>query len=113
MKSKITVLGQEYQLLLSDSAENPKLEDSYGYIEPYSKQIVVDKTISTTSDKHTIENIDAFVRKVYRHEILHAFFEESGINYKYSKDEEDFLVDWFAKQFPKIRKIFDELGVAE
>ena len=44
---------------------------------------------------------------------MHAFFNESGITYKYDGEDEDFLVDWFARQYPKIKKIFEELGVED
>jgi hypothetical protein len=44
---------------------------------------------------------------------MHAFFCESGITYRYSKDEEDFLVDWIARMYPKMKKIFEELGVED
>jgi len=44
-------------------------------------------------------------REVLRHEITHAFFSESGLD-GYCIDET--LVDWIAKQFPKLCKIFAE-----
>ncbi|MBO4542815.1 MAG: hypothetical protein J5725_06480 [Bacteroidales bacterium] len=111
MKNKIRVLGQEYKIILDSSETNPKLEDNYGYLEPYSKKIVIDNSIDQDNGKTVVEGIDRFVNKIYRHEILHAFFQESGIRYKYSKDEEEFIVAWIAVQFPKMKKIFEELGV--
>lgn len=118
MKDKITILGQEYTIVQDTPKNNPKLEDNYAYVEPYAKKIVVDKTIDVSigvpsGRPDAIENIDGFINKVYRHEIIHAFFTESGIDYNLSKDEEDFLVDWIAKQFPKMKKIFAELGVED
>ena len=112
---KITVLGQEYQLLLHTPDEDPKLRESNGYNESLSKKIVIDSEIAEENAKDTLgsDNIEVYIRHVYRHEIMHAFFTESGITYKYSRDEEDFLVDWFARQYPKIKKIFAELGVEE
>lgn len=118
MKDKINVLGQEYAIVQDTPKNNSKLEDKFAYVEPYAKKIVVDKTIATSigvpsGRSDAIENIDGFINKVYRHEIIHAFFTESGIDYNFSEDEEDFLVDWFAKQYPKIKKIFAELGVED
>lgn len=115
MKHKITVLGQEYQIVQDTPENNPKLNKWNGYHEPQAKKIVIDSTIATENneDDMGIENIDAYIRHIYRHEILHAFFCESGITYRYDKDEEDFLVDWIARQFPKMKKIFEELNVAD
>lgn len=44
--------------------------------------------------------------EVVRHEVIHAFFSESGLS-EYWEDET--LVDWMAVQFPKIAKVFKEL----
>ena len=113
MKNKINILGQDYQIVVDNTGNNPNLEDANGYMEPYSKKIVVDGNICNKSNTKQAENLEMYVRHVYRHEIMHAFFEESGLAYKFTKDDEDFLVDWIAKQFPKMKKIFEELGVAD
>ena len=115
MKDKITVLGQNYKILLHTLDEDPKLHEWNGYHEPWSKKIVIDSELAEETKKNPIgvENVDAYIRQIYRHEIMHAFFCESGITYRYSKDEEDFLVDWIARMYPKMKKIFDELGVSE
>lgn len=115
MKDKINVLGQDYKLVLHTSDNDPKLKEWNGYHEPYSKKIVIDSKLVEDINKEPLgtENPEVYLRHVYRHEIMHAFFCESGITYRYDKDEEDFLVDWFARQYPKIKKIFAELGVED
>ena len=112
MTDRINVLGEEYQIVVDKSGTNPKLESSFGYTEPYSKKIVIDNNITDDSTM-SVENLDAFVRHIYRHEVVHAFFYESGVSYKFDKDEEDFLVDWIAKMVPKMLKVFKEMGVLE
>lgn len=61
-------------------------------------------------DVMAVENIEEFKKKVLRHEIIHAFFGESGLRScsEYAEDEE--LVDWIAIQFPKILKAFEQVG---
>ena len=113
--NKVSILGQDYEIMFSTSAEDPKLKEFDGYCKPYEKKIIIDKELaeqSTTkySDMGP-ETLDAYTSHVFRHEILHAFFEESGITYKFSKEDEDFLVDWIARQFPKMLKVFEQLGV--
>ena len=50
-----------------------------------------------------------------RHEVIHAYLSESGLNSSsngvecWVRNEE--MVDWFAVQIPKIVKTFNELGV--
>lgn len=113
MKDKITVLGQEYKIILDTPETNPKLADVHGYMEPYSKKIVIDRTTLDQHDVKSAENIEARVRQTYRHEIVHAFFEESSLTYKFNYEDEEFLVNWIAAQFPKMKKIFEELEVSE
>ena len=59
----------------------------------------------------------AYQHKVIRHEIVHAFLYESGLDVNslsggaWAKNEE--MVDWMAIQIPKILKAFQEAGIAE
>lgn len=105
--TKIKILGTEYEVLTQTVAENSKLENANGLCEFYTKQIIVD---DLQPDRTTYDNLDAFKRKVLRHEVIHAFLGESGLR-NYTEDE--VLVDWMAVQFPKIAKVFKELGVDE
>lgn len=115
---KITVLGQEYVIEQHSKESDPRLEGFDGYHAPYEKKIVIAQDIVDKAEGRNLEpddtgRIDRYLRHIYRHEIMHAFFNESGITYQYGRDEEDFLVDWFARQYPKIKKIFAELGVED
>ena len=54
-------------------------------------------------------------KETLRHEILHAFLNESGLCSStlcfeggWTKNEE--MIDWFAIQFPKIAKVYKECG---
>lgn len=117
MIDKITVLGQDYAIEYHTVKNDSKLQNFDGYCAVYEKKIVMDKqVIDQSTDKYPEISgvaLDFYTKQVFRHEILHAFFEESGINYRYSKDEEDFLVDWIAKQFPKLLEVYEQLGVAK
>lgn len=41
-------------------------------------------------------------KRVMRHEIIHAFFYESGLDVESSWGTDGTLVDWIALQFPKV-----------
>lgn len=107
----ITVLGQEYKLLKGDEKQYPVLKDANGYVDLYAKKIIIDDTFTSPESNFKSECPDLALNHVYRHEIIHAFFAESGTNYNLSSDEEELIVDWIALQFPKMKKIFEELGV--
>ena len=63
-----------------------------------------------------LEDIDSVSAKklrrdeVIRHEVIHAFFAESGLS-KYGDDE--VLVDWIAKQMPKINEAVNKILKSE
>ena len=105
---KVNILGTEYEVITQTEEENQKLKDANGLCEIYSHKIVL-RDIKEESDN--FENIEAFKRKVVRHEVVHAFFAESGLRNSsdYAQNEE--LVDWIAIQFPKMVKVMGELEV--
>ena len=105
----INILGTEYVVVRQKEEENPKLKEANGLCEIYSKKIVLREI--DEDDPNCYENIEAWKNKTLRHEIIHAFFAESGLrnNCAYAEDEE--LVDWIAIQFHKIEKVFNELGI--
>lgn len=97
---KINILGQEYEVLLRSEEEYNKLDkaDADGLAELYSKQLIINKD-SLKEDDTTLDNLKEYINKVVRHEIVHAYFHESGLT-DYCRDEQ--LVDWLAIQIPKI-----------
>ena len=104
----VNILGTDYEVITQTEEENPKLKEAYGLCEMYSKKIVLS---DIKEDVMNVDNIEAFKRKVVRHEIIHAFFAESGLrsNSDYAQNEE--LVDWIAIQFPKILQVFEKLKI--
>jgi len=97
---KINILGQEYDLLMMNEKEFPKLVSAKasGLAELYSKQLIINKD-DTKEDGETFDNLKEYTNKVIRHEIIHAYFHEAGLS-DYCHDEK--LVDWIALQLPKM-----------
>ena len=108
--SKINILGTDYTIKHQRDTENEKLKASSGICELYTKEIIL---CDFDIDVNTCDNIDKYKDKVLRHEVIHAFFQESGLDISsdYARNEE--LVDWIAIQFPKIYRAFKELEVLE
>ena len=104
---KVDILGTKYKILRQTESENPKLEDADGLCELYSKKIVLREI---TPDKMTFENAKEYEKKVLRHEIVHAFFAESGLRHECDFAYNEELVDWIAIQIPKIAKSMRDAG---
>lgn len=108
----INVLGTDIQVLFRKEQEDPALENCNGYFDSSLKRIVVK---IPEEDKMSLGNLEVYQKKVLRHEILHAFLHESGLDYSTSPAESwatsEEMVDWFAIQSPKIYKVFSEQGL--
>ena len=118
MKKIVKILGTKYTLKAVNAGENEYLEKMHygGYCDGTAKEIVVLKLKSLPDFANDPDEIiERRERETLRHEIIHAFLNESGLGWNslpieqaWAKNEE--MVDWFAVQFPKILKVFKELG---
>ena len=108
----ITVLGTDIQILFRKKKDDPKLESCVGYFDFSNRLIVV---VIPESDATSCGDLERYQKEILRHEVIHAFLYESGLDGSsafagsWATNEE--MVDWIAIQFPKILKVFQELGV--
>lgn len=115
---KVNVLGTEYEIIVKKYDEDEIFEKRSfaGYCDGLAKEIVL-------CDMHTYKGwedepektIQICQKENLRHEIVHAFFNESGLQDNsfvfdgaWAKNEE--MIDWLAIQIPKIHKAFQEVG---
>ena len=112
----ISILGTFYTVLIKKYDEDKTFEEMSigGYCDGNAKEIVV-------CDYHTLKgwenaperSIIQAQRETLRHEIVHAFFNESGLKSSsncyedaWAKNEE--MIDWIAIQGEKIYKAWKE-----
>lgn len=114
---KVKVLGTEYEIITKKVSECEYMQKNNlaGYCDEEKKQIV----IGDMSEKEYFDLDEAaqetYRKKTLRHELVHAFLNESGLSDNasttggaWAKHEE--MVDWIAIQFPKMQKAFEEVG---
>ena len=114
----VNILGTEYTIAIKKYDEDEAFERRSvgGYCDSWTKQIVVcDMSTHKGWEHEPPDTIAAAQREIIRHEIVHAFFSESGLedsslspDVAWAKNEE--LVDWIAIQGPKIWKAWKEVG---
>ena len=108
MKDRVNILGTEYKIIESTVEADKNLKDYDGYCDTSSKICVVDKMDKT--EPGLKQNMPKYKNSVKRHELIHAFLYESGLDTcSWAQNEE--MVDWLAIQSPKIFKTFTELGL--
>jgi hypothetical protein len=117
-EEEINVLGTIYTIEYKSILKDDKLGEMEGYTDLYKKHIVIGNIEEREYFKNEPkEKITKVKNKILRHEIVHAFLYESGLdansNKAYSWAENEEMVDWFAIQSPKIMKVFKELKIEE
>ena len=117
MKKSVNILGTEYKIEKHKVSEDETLKgrNLSGYCNSIQKLIVY---ADVTEDAYFGLDEDErapYVKETLRHEVIHAFFNESGLEDNSSNVEHwavnEEMVDWFAIQSPKIFKVFQELEI--
>lgn len=107
----VNVLGTPYAVKYSTEGEDPCLKHCDGYCDETVKVCVVQREPADPGDPMNISNYDEYRKRVARHELIHAFFKESGLGDECAFACDEVCVDWIARQAPKIVRAFDEAGV--
>ena len=111
---QIYILGTEYEIIKGSVLNFPSLEELDGFTDYTVKQIVILDFGTVEKDNRSLKDFEFLQKKALRHEIIHAFLFESGLNVnsndveQWARNEE--MVDWFAIQWPKLSKVFKEAG---
>ena len=106
---KINILGSEWTIIERPEAEDKRLDGCDGYCDWTTREIVVEREM-----QGNLGDMEAYIRKVKRHEIVHAFLEESGLaecsgtSDAWSMNET--MVDWIARMGEKIYKAWSDAG---
>lgn len=113
MNRKINILGTEYEIIFNVLPEGLP-EGADATMDQTLKVILIAKL---EPDRNYIKNLDAYRKKVLRHEIIHAFMYESGMWSNSGSAEcwgmDETITDWFAIQSPKIYKAFKDADCLE
>lgn len=118
------ILGTTYNIVIVNNESDDVFKKYLG--ATWGMYSMKHPSIYTFSPEHfhtgDEETDKLMFNKFLRHRIIQAFFYESGLcdtkfNYSIfnakSWTDNEKMVEWFAYQFPKIAKVFNELGIME
>lgn len=109
---RIDIMGSTWEIIEKTEQEDPRLDGSDGICDWTTRRIIIRKDMDGN-----LADMDRYTRKVKRHEIVHAFLLECGLDESsnaadaWARNEE--MVDWFARLGPRIYKVWREAGAAE
>ena len=111
-KREITILGELWTVKICKQSEDQYLRTCDGYTDKTLRTICIlaeDRDLTG----ETVSDFKAYMNKVLRHEVIHAFLFESGLDGYACEETEtghpEMLIDWFAIQYPKIRYVYNLL----
>lgn len=113
----VSILGATYTITVKKYVEDEtfKRYKANGYCSSAEKAIVLcDMATYPDWEDETDHVREKQMKETLRHEIVHAFLNESGLSANsnesdaWARNEE--MVDWFAIQGPKIWKAWQEAG---
>lgn len=111
---KVNILGTEYKIYIKSDAEEAYFKDKgiNGYCDSFAKEICIRdlRKLPGWKEEKT-QSIKECMNDTLRHEIIHAFLDQSGLRQSSLQIDEGWahneeMVDFFALQFPKILEAF-------
>ena len=108
----VHILGERWTVKERSESEDERLKDCDGYCDWTTREIVVEREVCGN-----LGDMEKYIRKVTRHEIVHAFLLESGLHEcagevcSWAANEE--MVDWIARQGQKIYAAWKEAGALD
>ena len=104
---KVNVLGTVYKIKYIHS-----LDGRGGETDFYTKEIRISEQEDVPAEYKT-DNLKEMQRHVLRHELIHAFLFESGMDQSSAAHEawavNEEMIDWMAIQMPKIMAAYDSI----
>ena len=110
----VSILGTQYKIVIIPEGDYRYKRDADGWCDNSSKELLL---FNFTQDINSKKDLAEYQKKVLRHEIIHAFLYESGLDVNslsgsaWAKNEE--MVDWMAIQMPKIYQAYKEAEALE
>ncbi|WP_270620703.1 hypothetical protein [[Clostridium] innocuum] len=104
---KVNVLGTVYRIKYV-----PSLDGRGGETDFYTKEIHISEQEDVPPEFKT-DNLKEMQRHVLRHELIHAFLFESGMDQSSTAHEawavNEEMIDWMAIQMPKIMAAYESV----
>ncbi|WP_304341603.1 hypothetical protein [Metaclostridioides mangenotii] len=105
---KVNVLGTEYTIVERKLNGDSKLERLNAYCDTSIKLIVIRDVKEVEDDEDSQEDLQVYKSRLLRHELIHAFLFESGLDDDWVINEQ--MIDFFAMQFEKMAEAFGSVG---
>lgn len=112
----VNILGTEYRVEVVEKFDDDEGNLASGFTDP-DLHVIKLRDLAKIDEwsGESAEKVEAREKEIFRHEIVHAYLNESGLKFNcgvtgesWARNEE--MVDWIAIQGPKIMETWKEAG---
>lgn len=103
---KVDILGTEYQIEETNEKLDYRMVGRDGYCDTSIRYCAIDDMKNVEEEEDVKYDLEQYKKSVKRHELIHAFLYESGLDSCCYWAKEEAMVDWLAIQFPKMIEAF-------
>lgn len=107
----VNILGTEYTFIYTSAEYDSELKDLSGLCDFALKIIKIEQAIYFNDCRDNPERFAVIIYSVIRHEMIHAFFYECGLDSESSYATNEELIDWLALKIPQISQTMEKAGV--
>lgn len=104
---QVNIMGTTWTMVERSEMDDPGLKGCDGYTDWTTREIVIEREITGN-----LRDMEVYIKKVKRHEIVHAFLLECGLHECSGETEawaaNEAMVDWFARIGPAIYKAWQD-----
>lgn len=105
-RAEIDVLGSKWQIIEEDEL---RVANADGFTDNSVREIHLQSVFS--DEKSSVADMEEYKMRVLRHEILHAFIFECGLDIENSWARNEEMIEFFALQSYKIANIFSAANI--
>lgn len=111
MDREIDILGEIWKIIKVSEDEDDRIINQAGFMDKSTREIGLMELEPRVQGE--VMDRDKMSRHTLRHEIIHALIAECGIDQYIDWAASEEVVDFFAYHFPRLNKIFKELGIEQ
>ena len=108
LDTEVEILGTKYNVKIMTEEDEPRLKTCDGFADKTSYLIAV----GDNSENGNLDKPLEYLKKVIRHEVIHAFMFESGLESEWKHEQwghDETVIDWFAIQMPKMIPVIEQI----
>lgn len=113
LPTKISVMGSEFEIIYTTEEEDPTIKGKSGVCYSLLQKIKIDQYIYLDDADGSVAEAEKASKllsllAILRHEIIHAFFFQSGLDSQCSFAVDEVLIDWLSLKLPEIVEVMNQ-----